>query len=121
MSLASTIGTQLLAQTGPTGFSSGIYNALFGASGQSGLANTVTSNIISTIQGNTGVWSNLSSDVELTLATALRDKLIEKSSKTFKIADNVIFNNFIVPLFEVALNPNTSVEINVNPTLFQTS
>ena len=116
------MGTQLLAQTGPTGFSSGIYNALFGASGQSGLANTVTSNIISTIQENTKVWNNLSSDVKVTLVSALKDiALIEKISKSFKVADNVIFNNFIVPLFEVELNSNTTVSINVNPTLFQTS
>jgi hypothetical protein len=120
--LSQNMGTQLLAQTGPTGFSSSISSQIFGASGPSGLANTVTSNIISTIQENTNVWNNLSSDVKVTLVSALNDiALIEKISKSFKIADNVIFNNFIVPLFEVALNPNTSVSINVNPTLFQTS
>ena len=49
------------------GFSEGISNALFGASGPSGLAN----NVIATIQGNTGVWNSLSADVKLALATAL--------------------------------------------------
>jgi hypothetical protein len=39
----------------------------------------------------------------------------------FKLSDNKLYNDLIIPLFEFDVNANTSVSITLNPTMFQTN